>query len=155
MSRRAREAAERRQEAAERLREAVWVRPVEGYVIGASYGQGGRYWARRHSGQDFVVPTGTPVRAVHHGIVVEAGWGGAYGYNVIVKHGPGVYTQYGHLSSLRVQTGQRVGTGQTIGRSGATGNTTGPHLHFEARTRPVYGYAIAPLTFLRARGVRL
>ncbi|MER7000280.1 M23 family metallopeptidase [Streptomyces sp. NPDC000410] len=140
--------------AAERLRRA-WVRPVDGHVLGAPFGIGGRLWSHRHSGQDFVVPTGTPVRAVHSGTVVEAGWGGAYGYHVVIKHGPGTYTQYGHLSALAVHTGQRVGTGQRIGRSGSTGNSTGPHLHFEARTRPVYGFAVPPLAFLRARGVAL
>ncbi|MGW3690451.1 M23 family metallopeptidase [Streptomyces sp. NPDC005125] len=132
-------------------RAARWVRPVDHYVLGASYGLGGALWSRRHSGQDFVVPTGTAVRAVHTGIVVEAGWGGAYGNNVVIRHSPGVYTQYGHLSSIRVSVGQWVDTGQILGRSGSTGNSTGPHLHFEVRTRPVYGYSVEPLAFLRAR----
>ncbi|MFC8277860.1 M23 family metallopeptidase [Streptomyces sp. NPDC057271] len=137
------------------LRQASWVAPVRGYHLGASYGLGGGLWAHRHSGQDFVVPSGTAVLAVHDGTVVEAGWGGAYGWNIVIRHSSGVYTQYAHLSRLGVRTGQRVGTGQVIGRSGSTGNSTGPHLHFEARTAPWYGSSIAPLQFLRSRGARL
>jgi murein DD-endopeptidase MepM/ murein hydrolase activator NlpD len=101
------------------------------------------------------VPTGTSVKAVHTGTVVTAGWGGAYGNNIVIKHGPGVYTQYGHFSKLGVHAGQVVKTGQEIGKSGSTGNSTGPHLHFETRTAPVYGYAIEPLKFMRSKGVIL
>ncbi|KOG10275.1 MULTISPECIES: M23 family metallopeptidase [Streptomyces] len=140
---------------ASELREASWVTPVRGYVLGAPYGAGGRLWARRHSGQDFVVSTGTPVHAAHGGTVVAAGWGGAYGYNIVIRHDAHTYTQYGHLSRIDVWVGRRVTTDQLIGRSGSTGNSTGPHLHFEVRTQPVYGYAIAPLTFLRSHGVRV
>lgn len=136
-------------------REALWVPPVTHFHLGASYGLGGRLWARNHSGQDFVVPGGTAVNAVHNGTIVEAGWGGAYGWNIVIRHSSGVYTQYAHLSRLGVHVGQRVGTGQQIGRSGSTGNSTGPHLHFEVRTAPWYGSSIAPLTFLRSKRVRI
>ncbi|MER5889369.1 M23 family metallopeptidase [Streptomyces sp. NPDC001941] len=144
---------------AERVRRAgllaaSWTTPVTGYALGAGYGIGGRLWARTHSGQDFVVPTGTPVRAAHGGTVVEAGWGGAYGWNIVVRHASGLYTQYGHLSRLGVGVGRSVRTGEVIGRSGSTGNSTGPHLHFEVRTAPWYGSSVAPLPFLRSRGVR-
>ncbi|MEU8526639.1 peptidoglycan DD-metalloendopeptidase family protein [Streptomyces sp. NPDC048629] len=134
---------------------AAWVRPVRSYVLGAAYGRSGSRWSHRHSGQDFVVPTGTRVAAVHDGVVVEAGWGGAYGNNIVIRHARGVYTQYGHLSSIRVSVGQRVSTGQIIGRSGSTGNSTGPHLHFEARTSPYYGSSVSPLAFLRWHGVQV
>ncbi|MEU3461715.1 M23 family metallopeptidase [Streptomyces sp. NPDC006733] len=132
-----------------------WVKPVDGYTIGASFAQAGSHWAHKHSGQDFVVPTGTKVKAVHGGTVVEAGWGGAYGNNIVIKHGNGTYTQYGHLSKLEVSVGQTVSTSQEIGKSGSTGNSTGPHLHFEARTSPVYGSGEEPLAFLHQHGVNM
>jgi murein DD-endopeptidase MepM/ murein hydrolase activator NlpD len=134
---------------------ASWVKPVDHYVKGSTFGLGGKMWSNKHSGQDFVVPTGTSVKAVHGGTVVESGWGGAYGNNVVIKHGNKTYTQYAHLSKLGVRAGQTVKTGQEIGKSGSTGNSTGPHLHFEARTAPVYGHAIEPLGFLRSHGVTM
>lgn len=133
----------------------AWVKPVDSYVKGPTFGVGGAHWARKHSGQDFAVPTGTPVKAVHTGTVVEAGWGGAYGNNIVIKHGAGDYTQYAHLSKLKVRAGQAVKTGQEIAKAGSTGNSTGPHLHFETRTAPVYGYAIEPVKFMRSKGVIL
>ncbi|MCZ4101121.1 M23 family metallopeptidase [Streptomyces sp. SID13666] len=136
-------------------RQNAWVKPVTSYTIGASFAQAGSHWSHKHSGQDFVVPTGTQVRAVHGGTVVEAGWGGAYGNNIVIKHGNGTYTQYGHLSKLEVSVGQTVSTSQEIGKSGSTGNSTGPHLHFEARTTPVYGSGMEPLSFLHQHGVNM
>ncbi|MFI9106213.1 M23 family metallopeptidase [Streptomyces fildesensis] len=136
-------------------RQNAWVKPVTSYTIGASFAQAGSHWSHKHSGQDFVVPTGTQVRAVHGGTVVEAGWGGAYGNNIVIKHGNGTYTQYGHLSKLEVSVGQTVSTSQEIGKSGSTGNSTGPHLHFEARTTPVYGSGMEPLSFLHKHGVNM
>lgn len=136
-------------------RQNAWVKPVTSYTIGASFAQAGSHWSHKHSGQDFVVPTGTQVRAVHGGTVVEAGWGGAYGNNIVIKHWNGTYTQYGHLSKLEVSVGQTVSTSQEIGKSGSTGNSTGPHLHFEARTTPVYGSGMEPLSFLHKHGVNM
>lgn len=133
----------------------AWVKPVDGYTIGASFAQAGSHWAHKHSGQDFVVPTGTQVKAVHGGTVVEAGWGGAYGNNIVIKHANNTYTQYGHLSKIEVSVGQTVSTSQEIGKSGSTGNSTGPHLHFEARTSPVYGSGVEPLAFLHNHGVNM
>lgn len=132
---------------------AVWVKPLNKYTIGSTFGLGGTMWSNKHSGQDFVAPTGTSVKAANRGTVVEAGWGGSYGNNIVIKHGDRTYTQYGHLSKIGVRVGQSVTTGQEIGKVGSTGNSTGPHLHFEARTAPVYGYAIEPLKFLREQGV--
>jgi len=93
------------------------------------------------------------VHAVGLGTVVETGWGGAYGNQIVVRMNDGTYTQYGHLSSVFVSVGQTVTPGQVIGLSGATGNVTGPHLHFEARTTPEYGSDIDPVAYLRAHGV--
>lgn len=130
-----------------------WTTPVSKYTIGAGYHQVGKHWINTHSGQDFVVPTGTAVHAAHSGTVVTAGWGGAYGNNIVIKHGSQLYTQYGHLSKFEVHVGQHVGTGQEIAKSGSTGNSTGPHLHFEVRTTPYYGSSVEPLHFLRVHGV--
>ncbi|WP_225849627.1 transglycosylase family protein [Streptomyces sp. HPF1205] len=128
--------------------------PVEHAPIGTPYHEEGGNWASGyHTGVDFLVSTGTAVHAVADGTVVTAGWGGSYGYQVVIKHADGHYSQYAHLSQISVKVGRRVTAGQRIGRSGSTGNTTGPHLHFEMRTGPVYGDDIDPLRFLRAHGV--
>ncbi|CAL9478487.1 M23 family metallopeptidase [Streptomyces sp. enrichment culture] len=141
-------------------KQASWVSPVKSYKLSASYAANGGMWASKHSGQDYAVPTGTPVVAVHGGTVVKAGGNGAgdgpaYGNAVVVKHSNGKYSQYAHLSSVNVKAGQVVKTGQKIALSGNTGNSSGPHLHFEIRTTPNYGSAINPATFLRANGVTL
>ncbi|MCB5911469.1 M23 family metallopeptidase [Streptomyces pinistramenti] len=135
----------------------AWVKPVDKYTMGEPFGIAGSHWSHNHSGQDFVVPTGTPVKAVHHGTVVKAGPNGggdgpAYGNAIVIKHDNGTYTQYAHLSQIQVQVGQQVSTGKQIGLSGSTGNSTGPHLHFEVRTGPNYGSGIEPTGFLRAHG---
>ncbi|MFF3323910.1 transglycosylase family protein [Streptomyces sp. NPDC002889] len=119
-----------------------------------AYRKAGPSWASGyHTGVDFPVPTGTSVKAVAAGRVVSAGWGGAYGYQVVIKHADGRYSQYAHLSALSVRSGQQVSSGQRIARSGSTGNSTGPHLHFEIRTGPGYGSDIDPLAYLRSGGV--
>jgi murein DD-endopeptidase MepM/ murein hydrolase activator NlpD len=151
----AKERAKARAAVDRKARAASWETPTTGYVIGAGYAQAGPHWAHKHSGQDFVVPTGTTVRAAHTGTVVTAGWGGAYGNNIVIKNGSHLYTQYGHLSHIGVHVGQHVTTGQQIGKSGSTGNSTGPHLHFEVRKTPYYGSSVEPLHFLRAHGVHV
>ncbi|MET7571448.1 transglycosylase family protein [Streptomyces sp. NPDC005492] len=124
--------------------------------IGTAYHATGSSWSKGyHTGVDFLVPTGTSVKAIENGTVVEAGWAGSYGYQVVVRHADGRYSQYAHLSAISVRDGQSVGAGQRIGRSGSTGNTTGPHLHFEVRTGPGFGTDIDPLAYLRAGGVRI
>ncbi|MET9909089.1 LysM peptidoglycan-binding domain-containing M23 family metallopeptidase [Streptomyces sp. NPDC006476] len=128
--------------------------PVTGGTIGTGYHVAGSMWSSGyHTGVDFVVPTGTPVKAVGAGTVVTAGWGGAYGNQVVIKLADGHYAQYGHLSQISVSVGQSVSAGQQLGLSGATGNVTGPHLHFEIRTTPDYGSDVDPVAYLRSKGV--
>ncbi|GAA2300305.1 transglycosylase family protein [Streptomyces kunmingensis] len=131
------------------------VAPVDAR-LGTPYHATGSSWSKGyHTGVDFAVPTGTSVRAVAAGRIVSAGWGGSYGYEVVIRHADGRYSQYAHLSALSVKSGQRVVEGQRIARSGSTGNSTGPHLHFEVRTGPGFGSDIDPLAYLRAHGVRI
>jgi murein DD-endopeptidase MepM/ murein hydrolase activator NlpD len=128
--------------------------PVAGSAVGTGYRAAGGMWSSGyHTGVDFAVPTGTPVKAVGAGTVVSAGWGGAYGNQVVIKLNDGHYAQYAHLSSFSVSAGQSVSVGQRLGLSGATGNVTGPHLHFEIRTTPNYGSDVDPVAYLRSRGV--
>ncbi|WP_329371772.1 transglycosylase family protein [Streptomyces sp. NBC_00669] len=132
-----------------------WTVPVHA-SIGTGYHVGGGSWASGyHTGVDFLVGTGTAVHSVAAGTVVTAGWGGSYGYQVVIRHADGEYSQYGHLSQISVKVGQHVNEGQRIARSGATGNATGPHLHFEMRTGPDYGDDVDPLRFLRSHGVKV
>ncbi|HEY8980440.1 MAG TPA: M23 family metallopeptidase [Streptomyces sp.] len=139
---------------AERARLNAFVAPVTGSYVSTGYRSGGSLWSSgSHTGIDFHAATGTRVHAVGLGTVVETGWGGAYGNQIVVRMNDGTYTQYGHLSSVFVSVGQTVTPGQVIGLSGATGNVTGPHLHFEARTTPEYGSDIDPVAYLRAHGV--
>ncbi|MDT0463827.1 M23 family metallopeptidase [Streptomyces gibsoniae] len=138
----------------------AWVGPVRQYGLTAGFGRAGGMWRAGHSGQDFAVPSGTRVVAVHTGTVVKAGGNGAgdgsaYGNAVVLRHADGTYSQYAHLSRIDVRPGQSVTTGQRIGLSGSTGNSSGPHLHFEIRRTPHYGSAVNPLAFLRAKGVAI
>ncbi|WP_200304528.1 M23 family metallopeptidase [Streptomyces adelaidensis] len=135
-----------------------WTSPVKGYKLSARFAQAGNMWSAKHSGQDFAVKSGTSVVAAHGGTVVKAGGNGAgdgsaYGNAVVVKHGNGTFSQYAHLSKVSVKVGQVVKTGQRIAFSGNTGNSSGPHLHFEIRTTANYGSALDPVAFLRTKGV--
>jgi murein DD-endopeptidase MepM/ murein hydrolase activator NlpD len=103
----------------------------------------------RHEGVDFAVPEGTPVRAAAGGVVRFAGARGDYGSLVVVDHGGGVETRYAHLSRLDTRAGARVRAGEPIGLAGASGRTTGPHLHFELRRD---GEAVDPLPLLPQGG---
>ncbi|MET7536993.1 M23 family metallopeptidase [Streptomyces sp. NPDC005507] len=137
---------------------ASWIDPVKNYKLSAGFGLGGNMWSHKHSGQDFAVPIGTNVMAAHGGTVVKAGPNGggdgpAYGNAIVIKHGNGTYSQYAHLSRIDVHIGQTVSTGQHIALSGNTGNSSGPHLHFEVRTTPNYGSAVNPVNFLKSMGV--
>ncbi|MGW6390910.1 M23 family metallopeptidase [Streptomyces sp. NPDC055103] len=130
-----------------------WVAPVSG-GFSTPYRASGSMWSSGyHTGVDFIASSGTTVRAVGAGTVVSAGWSGSYGNEVVIQHADGNYSQYAHLSSLSVSSGQSVSGGQQIGLSGSTGNSTGPHLHFEIRTSPNYGSDVDPLAYLRQHGV--
>ncbi|MEU9146087.1 M23 family metallopeptidase [Streptomyces sp. NPDC048349] len=138
----------------------LWDKPVEKYTLSATFGKGGSMWSHKHSGQDFAVPTGTPVDAVAAGTVVKAGPNGggdgpAYGNAIVIKHANNTYSQYAHLSKIQVRIGQKVAVDQQIALSGNTGNSSGPHLHFEIRTTPNYGSAVNPVAFLRTVGVTI
>lgn len=130
--------------------------PVDGASVTTSYRASGSSWSSGyHTGVDFAASSGTTVKAVGAGTVVSAGWSGSYGNEVVIRHTDGTYSQYAHLSSLSVSSGQGVGGGDRIGYSGSTGNSTGPHLHFEIRTGPGYGSDIDPVGYLRSHGVSL
>ncbi|MFJ5268844.1 M23 family metallopeptidase [Streptomyces sp. NPDC088358] len=151
-----REAKERAARAAERKRLNTFVLPIPGSYVSTGYKAGGSLWSSgSHTGVDFHAASGTPVHAVGSGTVVTAGWGGAYGNQVVLRMHDGTYTMYGHLSSIGVSVGQTVTPGGQLGLSGATGNTTGPHLHFEARTTAEYGSDIDPVAYLRSHGVNV
>ncbi|WP_419177927.1 murein hydrolase activator EnvC family protein [Megasphaera vaginalis (ex Bordigoni et al. 2020)] len=98
-----------------------------------------------HSGIDIGVDEGTPVHAADAGVVVEADWLGGYGNAVIIDHGNGLSTVYGHNSSLAVSAGQSVAKGEVIAYAGSTGNSTGPHVHFEVRSG---GEPVDPMGYL-------
>ncbi|MFF7971207.1 peptidoglycan DD-metalloendopeptidase family protein [Streptomyces sp. NPDC007905] len=149
-----REAKVRAARAAERKRLNAFVAPIVHSYVSTGYKTGGSLWSSgSHTGIDFHAASGTPVHAVGSGTVVSTGWGGAYGNQIVIRMADGMYTQYGHLSSIGVTVGQKVTPGLQIGLSGATGNVTGPHLHFEARTTPEYGSDVDPVTYLRKHGV--
>ncbi|MEW2071386.1 M23 family metallopeptidase [Streptomyces sp. NPDC007346] len=142
--------------AAERARLNAFHLPVAGSYVSTGYKSSGALWSSgSHSGVDFHAASGSSVVAVGAGTVVEAGWGGAYGNNIVLRMTDGTYTQYGHLSSIAVSVGQSVTSGQRIGLSGSTGNSTGPHLHFEARTTPAYGSDLDPVAYLRSHGLNV
>lgn len=127
--------------------------PTTNYRLTASYGDGGGLWSSgRHTGQDFAAPVGTPVRSVTSGEVIEAGWAGAYGQQIKVRHADGTESWYNHLSKISVSSG-KVTTGQVIGAVGTTGNSTGPHLHLEIHNAA--GDDMDPASWLRKRGVRI
>jgi murein DD-endopeptidase MepM/ murein hydrolase activator NlpD len=128
--------------------------PVSGGTATAGFAaEGGTWSSGQHSGQDWSVPVGTTVKAATGGTIVTAGWQDSFGYEIVVKHGSGDYTHYAHLSQIDVQVGESVSKGERIALSGATGNVTGPHLHFEARTTAEYGSAVDPIAWLKDHGV--
>ena len=105
----------------------------------------GPRWGRMHRGIDQGASTGTPIGASKAGTVIFAGWQGGYGNLVLVDHHDGVVTAYAHMSRIGVSSGQSVSQGQSLGAVGSTGNSTGPHLHFETR---VNGSAVNPRQYL-------
>ncbi|MFD5161047.1 peptidoglycan DD-metalloendopeptidase family protein [Streptomyces hawaiiensis] len=126
-----------------------WIKPVN-VAYGTPFGKRGSMWSSgRHTGLDFPAPTGTPVHAVANGQVTGAASGGPYGNHVIVSHGGGLASLYAHLSKMLTSVGKGVTQGQTIGKVGSTGNSSGPHLHLEARRN---GTPVDPMTYLNGPG---
>ena len=115
--------------------------PAAGSVT-SSYGW---RWGRMHEGIDIGAGSGAPIRAAASGTVIYCGWMSGYGNLVVVDHGGGVSTAYAHQSTTAVTCGQNVSQGSTVGYIGSTGNSTGPHLHFEVRVR---GAAVDPMGYL-------
>ena len=115
--------------------------PVSGPVVSGF----GMRWGRMHEGIDITCATGTPVRAAGDGTVIWAGWRGGYGNLVVVDHGGGLSTAYAHNSAFATSVGQSVVRGQVVSYAGSTGNSSGPHVHFEVR---VDGTAVDPLGYL-------
>ncbi|MFE9677523.1 M23 family metallopeptidase [Streptomyces sp. NPDC006259] len=136
-------------------RGGVWTAPTRRYRLSAGYAARGAHWSHRHTGQDFAVPSGTPVYAVGPGTVRATTCGDGFGNQVVVRHPDGYFTQYAHLSRIDVRKGGRVAAGQRLGLAGATGNVTGPHLHFEVRITPYMGSAVSPLPWLRRKSVEV
>lgn len=141
----ARLAERKRQAAARAARAALYVSPVGYYRLSAGFGDRGGWSSGRHTGLDFRAPTGTPVVAVHDARVAKTAWHPAYGRMIILDLGNGVTAWYCHLSQVSVQAGERVSTGERIGAVGTSGNTSGPHLHFEVR---LWDQPTDPVTFL-------
>ena len=130
---------------------ARWLQPISGAVVTSCFGQ---RWGRLHAGVDLAAPYGTPIRAVGAGVVVAAGPEGGYGNAVLIDHGNGFLTHYGHMSAIAVRPGQRVTAGQPIGNEGSTGHSTGPHLHFEVH-QGTYKNPIEPTHWLHTHGVNI
>jgi murein DD-endopeptidase MepM/ murein hydrolase activator NlpD len=105
-----------------------------------------------HTGLDFAAPTGTLIKAIHSGTITEAGWAGSYGYRTILTLDDGTELWFCHQSSINVKVGQKVSTGEVIGRVGATGNVTGPHLHLEVHPGG-QATGIDPMTWLHGKGL--
>jgi murein DD-endopeptidase MepM/ murein hydrolase activator NlpD len=129
---------------------SIW--PVEGGESTDSFGVRGNPFgggsAEFHSGQDIAAPHGTPVLAAADGTVLKADWQNGYGQTVVIDHGNGLTTRYGHLSKIEVAAGQEIKRGVELGQVGSTGRSTGPHLHYEIRIGDV---AVSPQRYLPAR----
>jgi murein DD-endopeptidase MepM/ murein hydrolase activator NlpD len=131
--------------------EPAWVHPLPGAEVTSCYGP---RWGTLHAGIDLADPMNTPIRAVGDGAVASAGWvQSGYGISVLIDHGNGYLTHYAHLNREAVRVGETVRAGEVIGYEGSTGDSTGPHLHFEVH-RGAWNQ-IDPAPWMRARGVDL
>jgi murein DD-endopeptidase MepM/ murein hydrolase activator NlpD len=127
----------------------AWVLPAHDYRLSSVFGQ---RWGRAHKGVDLAVDEGTPVAAMHDGVIVLARYNGGFGYCVIIDHGNGVKTLYGHNSRLMLKEGTRVKAGDIIALAGTTGHSTGPHIHLEVHVNDV---AVNPTPWFKQQGVDL
>ena len=127
------------------IRPSLW--PLDGRLMSPFGGRSDPFSGEGaiHTGVDLSAQYGTPVRATADGMVAFASWGGQYGKLVIVDHGNGMQTYYAHMSQFDVITGQEIRRGDTVGRSGSSGKSTGPHLHYEVR---MGGTPIDPYPYL-------
>jgi murein DD-endopeptidase MepM/ murein hydrolase activator NlpD len=125
----------------------IWVLPLRSYYVSSPFGW---RWGRMHNGVDLAADYGTQYRAAAHGRVILANWYGGYGNCIVIDHGDGISTVYGHSSKLMVTAGQTVEPGDVIGLVGNTGHSFGPHLHFEVRKNNV---PIEPVAWVKAKGV--
>lgn len=145
-----REAAQRE---ARRQREAQrWVAPLSSYRVSAGFGSVGQWWSGTHTGLDLAASYGAEVRALSSGEILWAGFDGAYGNKMVIRHWDGTEAWYCHLSRILQRSGA-VSPGEVIGTVGTTGNTTGPHLHLEVH--PNGSGAVNPRPWLTERGVSL
>ena len=117
------------------------IRPVSG-ILTSRYGY---RWGSTHTGIDIGVPSGTSIKAASGGTVTFSGWKGSLGQLVVISHGNGIQTYYGHCSKLLVSAGQQISQGQVIAKAGSTGRSTGPHVHFEIR---INGSSINPQSYI-------
>jgi murein DD-endopeptidase MepM/ murein hydrolase activator NlpD len=145
----------RKKAEAERLAQLAkqFALPTSSYTITSTFGQAGAYWSSgQHTGLDFAAPSGTPIKAVHSGTITQAGWDGSYGYKTVLTLDDGTEIWYAHQSSIGVSVGQKVATGDIIGRVGATGNVTGAHLHMEVHPGGSTN-GIDPMAWLQSKGL--
>ncbi|MGY1840786.1 M23 family metallopeptidase [Modestobacter sp. SYSU DS0903] len=126
------------------------VLPVQGARLTSGFGN---RWGTLHAGVDFAAPLGTPEYAVMDGVVLSAGPASGYGLAVYIQHPDGDVTVYGHMQEILVSEGQHVRAGDTIALLGNTGQSTGPHLHFEVHRGGLDGEKVDPLPWLRGHGV--
>jgi murein DD-endopeptidase MepM/ murein hydrolase activator NlpD len=127
--------------------------PIKDGKITTPYKKLGKMWSKGyHTGVDFAVKTGTPILAVADGKIANANWGKSYGTQLVQDLGDGSFCIYAHLSSASKKIGDTVTKGEVIGLSGNTGNSSGPHLHFERRNniRWSAGQDLDPATVLGA-----
>ncbi len=130
---------------------AQWVNPLPEGAVTSCFGE---RWGRLHAGVDLATAEGTPIRAAGAGVIVAAGPAEGYGNAVLIDHGDGYLTHYGHLSTISVTVGQHVTAGEQIGAEGSTGHSTGPHLHFEVH-KGYYKNPIEPTRWMYDHGVEI
>jgi murein DD-endopeptidase MepM/ murein hydrolase activator NlpD len=130
---------------------AKWVHPLSAAEVTSCFGQ---RWGRLHAGVDLAAPHGAPIVAAGAGVVVSAGVNGGYGSAILIDHGNGYLTHYGHLSAIHVAAGQTVKAGELIGDEGSTGHSTGPHLHFEVH-QGHFQNPLEPTAWMREHGVAI
>ncbi|MFJ8742538.1 M23 family metallopeptidase [Embleya sp. NPDC127516] len=145
------EAEQAEAERAKAQRAAGWVLPTSDYTLTGRFGNSGSRWAHTHTGLDFAARAGTPIKAAAAGKIASAGSAGAFGNRIVITHPDGTQTWYCHQSRFAKTSGS-VTAGEVIGYVGTTGNSTGPHLHFEVH--PGGGAAVDPGSWLAKKGVK-